>query len=211
MKNEIYRNILIKFTDDSRDWLSTYFKAGDRNVSSDTYILVATPKFDDDVADYSDKIKSVFPKKRNQFSKIKIETLENVLKKVPKIKPKEFVDCEACDGQGEVEADFYWWGKHYGILAECPICEGRADFEITLEDADDVFDDSKGIKILESGFKPSNLDSLVMIAKMLGQDSIQIFFQDSKNIATHFLIGDVFVVVQPTNNSIFFFLDEIEE
>jgi DnaJ-class molecular chaperone len=203
MKNQIYRNILIKFTDDSRDWLSTYFKAGDRNVSSDTNILVATPKFDDDVADYSDKIKSVFPKERNQFAKIKIETLENVLKKVPKIKPKEFVDCEACDGQGEVEADFYWERKHYGILAECPICEGRGDFEWELEDADCVFDDSKGIKILESGFKPSNLDSLVMIAKMLGQDS--------KNIATHFLIGDVFVVIQPTSNNIFFFLDEIEE
>lgn len=126
MKNETKILNLFVGNDKYRPVLNQAFKQGDMVCATDAITLITIPISligfnypDQDKPDVS----SVLNIRKECHEIIELSWLKELYNDVPMI--NETYKCEACDGTGMVDYEFYFNGMTYTEEKECPICHGE--------------------------------------------------------------------------------------
>jgi len=180
-------------------WLNEPFIAGDRCAASNGYALVSTPLVDGEFENRTEKLKYVYPIVHNMSKKISVSELRNTISKVPMVEvlDEEEVECDVCDGTGEVEYEFYH-KKMYYMEGVCPACDGMGVIEKKstkssgLKMKDDVF-----IRIGVSLFYPDRIKEIITAATIMQAREVELVHQREATTPSLFKIKDVELMVMP--------------
>lgn len=195
--NNVYLQILNRFKakDDMRMWMSESFNVGEKTVSTNGYILVATP-LQEGFDDKSNKTTGVYPVDIIMDKKISTIELKEKLKDFPKVDcfDEEEEKCDACEGFGEVDFVFSHGSKDYEIEEECPVCEGSGIINSLSKkpNGKKELDYNKFFGIAKSVFNLARVEELLEVAEILKSNEITLVNQ------TLFKIKDVEVLLMPT-------------
>lgn len=202
METTVYNNLLKLFVDNNQfvDWRNTPFKIGDQVMATNAHVLII---INDEVlpaveplTDYDPQnVLSIIPKEYFNIGKIITADLRSMLDNIPLI-PKES-ECEVCEGDGEVEYEFYSGINHYTIDHDCPVCKG--DGVIKTKSRETEIDYSKRIVIGQSAFGINYLDLLVRCAEALQAPEICIVYQAGRTSKCVFRIGKVDIMIMPVD------------
>lgn len=201
-KDDVHLSLLNKFksNDGYNNWIDQPFNVFDKTVSTNRYILIATP-LKKGFTDKSEKVKSVYPMVHNMERVIKINEIKQKLNGFE----SEHKDCPACHGVGEVDFKFKFDGQTYETEAECPVCDGKAIIELESEKTNEKkeFDYNKFFAIGNSVFNVARIDELLDIAKKLQCEEVILVNQTQSNKPSLFKIKDVEVLLMPMSCSDF--------
>lgn len=199
----VFLDLLNKFkaNDDRRDWISKPFNVGNKTVSTNAYILIATP-LQKGFEDLPDKTKGVYPMDFILDKKILVSELRQKLNDFPKVDcfDEEEKECDACDGYGEVDYEFSHNGKNYEREEECPVCEGSGVIEKISKtpNGKKELDYNKFFGIGNSVFNVARIKELLEVAETLNSDEIILVNQTQPNKASLFKVKEVEVLLMPT-------------
>ena len=199
----VFLKLLHKFcsNDILRSWTMKPFNVGNRTVATNGYCLLSTP-LQDEFTDKSKNIKTVYPLEYNINKTILVVELKQKIKDFPlldcydEIKTK----CDACNGDGEVEFEFYHSCKTYQIEHDCPVCDGQGTIitQSKTPNGKKEFDYTKFFKIGNSIFNVARIEELIYVADTLNADMINIVNQTEPNKPSLFVIKDVEMLLMPT-------------
>jgi hypothetical protein len=186
---EKYLAALEVLVDESVFEYNKVYQTDKHNISTNRYCIVATPRF----GEYDTKPHgfSVFYDIKEHLAKpIDIIPIADALGKLELIDvfEEDEVECDACDGTGVVDFDFYYGSKSYEVEADCPVCNGggviykKSDKPPTKE-----FKGSQYIKIGDMSFYPERVNELVAVAQIIGEDVLVV---NQERYSTMFKIGD---------------------
>jgi hypothetical protein len=175
-----------------RPWMSKPFHTGDRTASTNGYVCVSVPKFGD-YEDQSEKVSATITFIKNMVSVISISDIKTLIEQIPLV-PGEVI-CECCNGNTEVEYEFYHGRKRYTEDLPCPVCDGSG--YIRTNTGEKMIDFSKQVRIGNSTFNVVRILELIKIAEILEEDSITLVRQIADNAFSVFEIGDADVIVMP--------------
>lgn len=201
----VYLSLLNKFKANNdnynRDWMAKPFNVGNKTVSTNAYILVATP-LQEGFEDLSNKTKGVYPMDFILDKKIPVSELKEKLNDFPKIDcfDEEEKQCDACNGYGDVDFEFSYNGKDYESNQDCPICDGSGVFNTVSKkpNGKKELNYNKFFGIGNSVFNVARIEELLEVAEMLKSDEIILINQTQSNRASLFKIKDVEVLLMPT-------------
>lgn len=190
-----------KSNDDRRDWMSKPFNVGNRTVSTNAYILISTP-LQEGFEDLSNKTKGVYPMDFNLDTKILVSELRQKLNDFPKVDcfDEEEKECDACNGYGNVDFEFYHNGKYYESNQDCPVCDGSGVFNTVSKNPNGKkeLDYNKFFGIGNSAFNVARIEELLEVAETLQSEHITLVNQTHPNKASLFKIKEVEVLLMPT-------------
>ncbi len=182
-----------------REWMQKPFNVLDETVSTDGSILTATPRIGD-YPDFTEKVAAVYPIVPETNKTINVAELREKMKSFPMVDvlDEEYVDCDACRGDGGVEVEFYHNGKTFDIEVECPVCGGYGNIRKGSGEptGEKIFDYSMCMKIDNVCFKGRYMDKLIKIADILSSDTI-IINRDNYKHGFLFSIKNVNVLLMP--------------
>jgi len=197
---EILNNFCSK--DELRPWMKHPFNAFERTLSTNGWVLISVPK----ISEYEDKtelIKNVFPVIHNIEKHYEVEKLEKALAKCPTEDDFDSVitKCDACNGDGVVDFEFTFKGKTYDIEDDCPVCDGEGEIETfsNIPNGKKRYDETKLIKVNECGLSAWRISDIIFVAKKLKQKTITLIHNTSPLSSCLFRIGDVEMLVMPSN------------
>lgn len=201
---DVYQQVLQLITSKDRtDWMKEPFLVGDKAVSTNGWVLVSVPKFNDEYQDKSEKTKTVYPIEYNCEKQITLSEFKEAISKAPLVDCFDETEqkCDACYGKGEVEYEFSYGRKDYTIDHECPVCEGEGTIYKTSEkpNGKKQIDYSKFIIVGNSTFNIARLEDVVKVAELVKSENITIVFQGKPTQATLFKIQDVEMLVMPSS------------
>jgi len=120
-------------------------------------------------------------------SKVNISRVD-LEKLISSLKTKECfktVSCEACDGRGEVDFEFYNNGKTYQLEGDCPVCSGTGEIG-TGQKVGFGFETNSVILIADKMLvNPAQLETFLQVPV----DSY-VFKTDEANLAVNILMGE---------------------
>jgi hypothetical protein len=188
--------------DELRPWMKHPFNAFGKTLATNGWVLIATPKISE-YLDNTDKIKNVYPVVHNMQKIYDVATLETALAKFPTEDEFDSVisKCNACNGDGVVDFEFSYNGKTYEIEEDCPVCDGEGEIE-TFSDVPNGkkrYDETKLIKINECGLSAWRVADIVFVANKLKQKTIKLINNTSPLSSCLFKIGDIEMLVMPSN------------
>nr|DAO79878.1 MAG TPA: Inhibitor of TRAP, regulated by-TRAP, AT, TRAP, tryptophan RNA-binding [Caudoviricetes sp.] len=107
---------------------------------------------------------------------VTLKAIKGALAKLPMVEDEEIedVDCDECDGSGEVECEYVdKGGATHEVTADCPICfgSGYVDGE-PKKTGEMVVDFSTPIKLGEAYFMGYRLDILAQAMELLGLETL---------------------------------------
>ena len=107
---------------------------------------------------------------------VTLKAIKNALAKLPLVEEEEIedVECEECDGSGEVECEYVdKGGATHEVTADCPICFGSGYVEGEPKKTGEMtVDFSTPIKLGEAYFMGYRLDILAQAMKLLGLERL---------------------------------------
>lgn len=166
MKNETKILNLFVGNDKYRPALNQAFKQGDMVCATDAITLITIPISligfnypDQDKPDVS----SVLNIRKECHEIIDLYWLRKLYQDVPMI--KETYKCEACDGTGEVDYEFYFDGTTYTEEEECPVCYGKGHLGETGEMVKDL---KYNVDIHGNLFKAKYVLKMITLMEYLG-------------------------------------------
>ena len=201
--SNLFLLLLRKFTanNDKRYWMQNPFNVGNRTVATNGHCLLSTP-LQQGFVDRSEKVKNVYPIKHTTNIQISVTELKQKLSEFPLLDCYDEIkiECDACNGLGMVEFEFYHNSETYQIEEQCPVCngEGLIITQSKVPNGKKVFDYNKFFIIGNSAFHIERIEELIYVAEYLQSDTITIANQTEKNKPTLFLIKDVELLVAPT-------------
>ena len=195
-KKRAYEQILLRFVGDNEfaPWTSDIFAIGDKNASTNGKTLVTTPKYMG-CSDRSEKVKSIYPIKKEYKKTIGLSELKQALSKCPMVDCFDEIEecCEACDRDGEVKANYYYGGRTFIVHAKCPICGG--DGVITkaskTPNGKKKLDYNKCVKIDSQYIGISFVEDMIFVAEKLSKSKINIHPTNTKRPSYFSTIGEV--------------------
>lgn len=165
MKNETKILNLFVGNDKYRPALNQAFKQGDMVCATDAITLVAIPISligfnypDQDKPDVS----SVLDIRKECHEIIELSWLKELYNDIPMI--NKTYKCEACDGTGMVDYEFYFDGTIYTEEEECPVCRGEGHLGETGEM---IKDPQYNIDIHGNPFKSGRVLKMINLMKLL--------------------------------------------
>ena len=200
---DVFLPLLKKFAsnDDMREWMATPFNVGSRTVATKGYCLLSTP-FQEGFTDRSEKTKTVYPMEHTINKTITVDELKQKLKEFPLIDCFDEIEtkCDSCNGDGEVEFEFYHNSKTYEMEHDCPVCDGQGiiNTQSKTPNGKKELDYNKFFQIGNCIFNVARVEELIYVADYLKSDVITIVNQTEKNRASLFAIKDVEMLVMPT-------------
>ncbi len=109
-------------------------------------------------------------------AKVTLKAIKDALAKLPMIEEEEIedVDCDECDGSGEVEYEYVdKGGSTHEVTADCPICFGSGYVEGEPKKTGEmVVDFSTPIKLGEAYFMGYRLDILAQAMELLRLETL---------------------------------------
>lgn len=166
MKNETKILNLFVGNDKYRPALNQAFKQGDMVCATDAITLITIPISligfnypDQDKPDVS----SVLNIRKECHEIIELSWLKELYHNVPMI--NKTYKCEACDGTGLVDYEFYFDGTTYTEEEYCPICRGNGHLGETGEM---IKDPQYSIYIHGNPFKSGRVLKMINLMELLG-------------------------------------------
>lgn len=108
--------------------------------------------------------------------KVTLKAIKDALAKLPMVEEEEIedVDCDECDGSGEVECEYVdKGGAIHDVTADCPICFGTGYVDgILKKTVEKVVDYNTPIKLGEAYFMGYRLDILAQAMELLGLETL---------------------------------------
>ena len=109
-------------------------------------------------------------------AKVTLKAIKGALAKLPMVEEEEIedVDCDECDGSGEVECEYIDNnGVTHEVTADCPICFGSGYVDSAPKKTGKmVVDFSTPIKLGEAYFMGYRLDILAQAMELLGLETL---------------------------------------
>lgn len=176
-----------------------YYKVNDYVYTTDGYTgCRVNAKFVEDLELESNKTPSfedifILPEKSSRIDIDKDLLLS--LKTVPILKD-EIIECNECDGEGEV----YWNYESYDKLDDCPVCRGNG--EVKNEDAKPTggFDYGEAkVSVKGKAFNARLIERLLKVKDIVG-GNIKHYKTDKKNKADLFKIGYFTIIIMPISH-----------
>lgn len=165
MKNETKILNLFVGNDKYRPALNQAFKQGDMVCATDAITLITIPISligfnypDQDKPDVS----SVLNIREECHEIIELSWLKKLYNNVPMI--NETYKCQACDGTGMVDYEFYFDGTTYTEEEECPVCRREGHLGETGEM---IKDPQYDIDIHGNPFKSGRVLKMINLMKLL--------------------------------------------
>lgn len=201
---DVFLTLLNRFTNKndfySRDWMAQPFNVGNKTVSTNAHILIATP-LQEGFEDMSNKTKEVYPMPFILENKISVSELKQKLNDFPKVDcfDEEEKKCDACTGFGDVDFEFYHNGKNYESNQDCPVCDGSGVLNIVSKtpNGKKELDYNKFFGIGNSVFNVARIEELLEVAEALDADEITLVNQTQPNKPSLFKIKEVEVLLMP--------------
>lgn len=107
---------------------------------------------------------------------VTLEDIKDALDKLPLVEDEEIedVECEECDGSGEVEYEYVdKGGATHNVTADCPICFGTGYVDGAPKKTGEMIADfSTPIKLGEAYFMGYRLDILAQAMELLGLETL---------------------------------------
>lgn len=193
--------------DDLRAWMQKPFMIEDKIMSTNGHILCIVPyKLIGEhyyLHTTPNNILSVIPTpSENRLLTITKAELRELMSLCPMVDDYEEVgqdkDCEACDGFGDVDFEFYYEGKNYYSNSECPICQGEGLTEkvVRKPNGKKVIDTESIVEIMQSWFRMETISVLNQVCQILDSDALLIS-QEKDMSANLFQIGEVRLLIMP--------------
>ncbi|MDH5825796.1 hypothetical protein [Sphingobacterium faecium] len=180
--------------DNLTDWMRKPFTVNGKTGATNAYSVVLLP-FDSAYEDMGEKFEGIIPTP-NCSIRYSVAKLKECYTKIPLVDiPAEKI-CPECDGDGEVEFEFY--GKEYTHYKDidCPLCDGKG-FIIDLESkkCEQEPDQTKCIVIGMGKFNCFRVSEIIQTAELLSSEYfILIHQQDGPNGKFLFAINDVEII-----------------
>lgn len=109
-------------------------------------------------------------------AKVTLKAIKDALAKLPMVEEEEIedVDCDECDGSGEVEYEYVdKGGSTHEVTADCPICFGSGYVDgAPKKTGKMVVDFSTPIKLGEAYFMGYRIDILAKAMELLGLETL---------------------------------------
>jgi len=182
---------------DIRPWASKPFIIDEVAYSTDASIMAIIPAALTnglgEMEGYEhEKFLTVIPKLRLHKMHISVAELNHAIALYPMV-PEE-IECEACEGDGCVDYEFYFERSNYSKELECPVCKGEGSIK-TVDNK--VLDADKRIKIGESIFSFPYIQKITDAAKSLDVDNIELILQESARGKNIFRFDQVEMLLMP--------------
>ena len=107
---------------------------------------------------------------------VTLKAIKDALAKLPMVEEEEIedVECEECDGSGEVECEYHDnQGSTHEVMADCPICFGTGYVDgILKKTGEKVVDFFTPIKLGEAYFMGYRLDILAQAMELIGLERL---------------------------------------
>ncbi|WP_333661549.1 hypothetical protein [Chishuiella changwenlii] len=174
--------------------------------ATNAYSVIYTEKKNCDF-DYNQnsipQIKNVLPSQTNtnQLIDLKLSEFEEYLTEIETSFKEESIECNECNGYGEVEWDY----KHYSKEFECPACDGFG----TVDKSKEVPTGGKihqevVIEIKGHAFLLNRIIPLIKTADLLKKDIYLVYSPSEPYQSLVFKIDFLTIVVMPFSNSTYF-------
>lgn len=207
MLGDVYEEILQLFVskEDFREWMKTPFLVGNKAVATDAHFLVAVPEWNGNY-EQSNKAASAYPMFVDFRKEYSIEQFKDAIAQVPLVdgfdEEIKVDECDECNGEGEVEFEYYANGKYYYHDADCPVCEGEGQTEVTkqIPNGTKVPDSTKQIRIRLGCFSIEAVQRLIKVAELLNEKTVTLVNQKGNNSAAMFHVGQCEVLLMPLMN-----------
>ena len=202
---DVYEEILHLFTskEDFREWMKKPFLGGNKAVATDAHFLVAVPEWKGNY-EQCNKAASAYPMPTDFTKEYSIEQFKDAIAQVPLVdgfdEETKVDECDECNGEGEFE--YYANGKYYYHDADCPVCEGQGQTEVTkqIPNGRKVPDSTKQIRICLGCFSIEAVQRLIKVAELLNENTVTLVNQKSNNSAAMFHVGQCEVLLMPLMN-----------
>jgi hypothetical protein len=118
---------------------------------------------------------------------------------------RKTIDCEDCQGMGEVSFTYNdVFGESHDLDHECPVCEGHTRIDVIIEvDGNRKYRDGEFceiqeiIKLRNSYFNAQLFERVVDCAELLEVEELVLTSQYSEYSATKFEVGEAHVMIMP--------------
>ncbi len=188
MKQENKYNKCLKLfvgSDELIDWMQAPFKIKDEAIATDAYTSIRMPL---DLTENIDVLKwEGYAKEDAVLNAIKIpfnipektfllSYFKEAIEKAPLVEEfktiGECIECDECDGEGEVEWQYQFYKKEF----ECPVCDGDGEIDNTKKvyTGNMVKDKNCFIKIATNVIKLEFIERIINVCELLETDKIQL-------------------------------------
>jgi hypothetical protein len=184
----IYNEILERFTSkdlgEVREWMKKPFSLDDnKSCSTNAYSLVIVP-LKTDYDNLSEKVSNIVPKP-NTSKILKLDELKIGLSKIPleDCFDNEFGKCDACNGNGDVDFEFYHNKKRYTEEITCPVCDGDCEIEQTSKTPNGQKKHSlnRYVRIGLCSFNAYRISEMIFLLEKLQVNELEIVYMEQAN------------------------------
>jgi hypothetical protein len=194
--SEIFNSFVSK--DKFKPVLNKPFELNDRIYATDAYSLIRINKKDCDFTvqpeDSAPNCEAVIPiENMNQLLTIDKDFFEQYKTEDELTELGEDVECETCDGFGEVEWEF----QHYTELFDCPVCKGDCYTERVknIKTGNKTFGKDL-VKIKEAYLDINKFYKILETKEKLGEP-LYLIHQSTPNKAVLFRVGICEILIMP--------------
>lgn len=173
------------------------------SVSTEMHMCFISPYIKDieNQKDISDKMENVFDidECKKTIQTFNIENINEAFSKCSMIDEekviREEIECDACEGDGDVYWSFSHNLKSYEILENCPVCggDGIETSELAEKTGNKIKDLNQVFKIRDTYFFYKYISKLALIAETLVIKDIHLVFESDMRFI--FQIGECYFVV----------------
>lgn len=192
--------------DELRPEMNHPYKQGNRYFATDATAMVFIPcdrvelNYPEQDKPQSDK---VIPRDKTMQVVISISEIESKLtpemidEEIDKVKKEK---CSECDGEGQVEFEYYGNKRTYTIEEDCPECGGAGDLEIEYSEKTGrkIPNRNKQFFMHDVGYMYYQLERLIKAARICGVETVVKTFGTRTNASVFDLGNDITVLIMPT-------------
>jgi hypothetical protein len=195
-----------------RSWMGRPFVIGQHAVSTNAHVMCMIPirlsdheykPLDNEKTEHG--VESALYGFKHAEGTIPLSVLNAIEESCPEIDETiiedESVECEACDGSGEVEWHFsYDTDDHYRDF-ECPVCDGSGlmDKEVVTHTGKTIKDPNALCSLFGIRFRYEIVTFLIRLARMENKD-VELVGYKKQGDLLKFQCGEVILIICPVND-----------
>ena len=187
-----------------REWMFEPFTVkGHTGATDGSIILLMEGEYRDYTAlseEYSERVFQVIPPENLNFP-IPVADLVGALSRTPEIEEVTYQDqeCDACDGDGEVEWEFDHKHRSYNMEYECPVCKGSGNSPDQKETTTGllIMDPEAVIQIKECRLLVGYIEKLLKVAEFHLADEVVLVSQTGPSSPSLFKVATTRVLIMP--------------
>lgn len=195
--------LLMLFTDPSREGLKTPFVCDNYAWASDAYVMLFLPKLEGDTYTESKKANPYIPLIDNQTPPITYST--NDLKELLGEKEMEPIyeekECKECNGSGTVEYKYFssTTRKSYEIERDCPACDGDGTLQGEKIGEQATYKRCM-IRVHNALFNSYTIKYIIDVCEFYNKDTFDLVSESFEFQGHLFHVGEAYVLVMPASH-----------